>query len=76
MKKATVVKKAECTNVELSGADILRLLKDNFVIPAEAALQSIYFRVPSGGDYSGQEVEISSEDPVFVEVEVLTEEDQ
>ena len=47
--------------VHVNGAGIVQLLKDFKVIPYEAIDVSITFAVPSGGNYSGMNIDLEDE---------------
>jgi hypothetical protein len=74
MKSTMTVKKTQKTTqtFRLSGDDILELLVEAGEIDAAQA-SSVRFAVPSGGDYSGMELEIDDNAPVLVWVENVVE---
>ena len=47
------------TSIELSGAGILDILKNNGIVPEDAAEIKVVFHVPRGGDYSGMDLDIN-----------------
>ena len=46
------------TSIELSGKGIVDILKDNGIIPDNASEITVVVRIPSGGDYSGTDLDI------------------
>lgn len=67
MKTAVVTKTQVTRNFELDWFDIVDLLKKKVTIRDDARI-SVLFRVPSGGDWSGESISITSENPVLVTV--------
>ena len=47
------------TKLEATGRNILDLIRENYMIPADAVDVKIVFHVPSGGDYSGMDLDIN-----------------
>ena len=59
--------------IELTDEDIIDLLKSKNVIPQDQELKNlkIYFEVPTGGDYSGTDIEIDKSTPIKIEIETF-----
>lgn len=66
MKLSAQTTKVITKEITLTGRDILKLLQAsiNEEIPANA---TVFFQVPSGGDYSGMALDITDEDHITVE---------
>ena len=47
------------TSIELSGKGIVDILKDTGIIPDNAAEINVVVHIPSGGDYSGMDLDIN-----------------
>lgn len=58
---------------ELNQDDILGYLRYSKDIPNNATNVKVVFNVPSGGNWSGMCLDVTSEDPVVVTWEVVTE---
>jgi len=60
--KTAQTKKIEINTVlELSGQDIL----EKFKVPKNARNATIVFHVPSGGDYSGMDLDINDDETII-----------
>lgn len=60
----TVVKTSK-TTVVITRNDLLKLLRDNFIHAPDDA--DIFVKIPGGGDWSGQNLDIDSTIPIHVE---------
>jgi hypothetical protein len=75
MKKAEVLVTKTVTRrctVKVTGGDIIGWLKG--VIPKGGQARVTFF-VPRGGDYSGMQLDINEESPIYIEWEETTVED-
>jgi hypothetical protein len=56
-------------NISINSQDITKMLIDAKLLPSNTNFSdpNIYFTVPSGGDYSGMDIEIKDEDPIHIQ---------
>lgn len=52
--------------IELSREDLLEFLETKGLKPPQLVNASVYFQVPSGGDWSGMDIDIDKDHPVTV----------
>lgn len=57
---------------ELSGTEIVNLLKRTGITIPDSAKVDVYVSVPGGGDWSNQDLEIDTDCPVKVTIQVET----
>lgn len=61
--------------IEMNDIDIIQLLTDTGRIPIGFTTDTVIFRVPTGGDYSGEDVEINNSNPVMVTIRKVVSKD-
>ena len=71
MTKINAIAKTITTTYQISGDDIIEAFKACGQIPMDAEVNDISVRIPSGGDYSGSNLDLLSE-AIFIKTEKKT----
>ena len=70
--KKKSVRTTEATTITIDNNDIIQYLKSKGHAVNKMSSLKIYVQVPSGGDFSGKELDIDSDTPLRIEYKIET----